>query len=147
MKPRVTFLCLFLAVGTLATVDSQQTTSASNVIVVTMDGLRWQEVFGGLSSDLLSKEGGGVSDGAPSERRFGGATPAERREKLMPFFWTVVAKRGQVFGDPSSGSTARVTNGLRFRTRATTSSCRASRIRASTATTRSPTPTSRCWNG
>ena len=32
----------------------------------------------------------------------------------MPFLWTVVAKNGQVFGDPSKGSDARVTNGMRF---------------------------------
>ena len=32
----------------------------------------------------------------------------------MPFLWTVIAKVGQVFGDPSKGSDARVTNGLRF---------------------------------
>ena len=30
------------------------------------------------------------------------------------FFWTIVAHDGQVFGDPSRGSLARVTNGLWF---------------------------------
>jgi hypothetical protein len=32
----------------------------------------------------------------------------------MPFVWSVVAKEGQVFGDPSRGSLSRVTNGLWF---------------------------------
>jgi hypothetical protein len=32
----------------------------------------------------------------------------------MPFFWSVVAKQGQVFGDPARGSLSRVTNGLWF---------------------------------
>jgi hypothetical protein len=32
----------------------------------------------------------------------------------MPFFWTVVARAGQVFGDPAHSSVARVTNTLRF---------------------------------
>jgi hypothetical protein len=93
---------------------AQQPTRASNVLIVTMDGLRWQELFGGLSPELLSKEGGGVSDPAPTLARFGGATPEERREKLMPFFWSIVAKQGQVFGDATRRSVARVTNGLRF---------------------------------
>lgn len=84
------------------------------MLVVSFDGLRWQEVFGGLSSALLTKDGGGVSDPAPSERRFGGSTPAERRAKLMPFFWTVVAKQGQIFGEPDRKSVARVTNTMRF---------------------------------
>lgn len=87
---------------------------ALNVLVVTMDGLRWQEVFGGLQADLLTKAGGGVGEAAPVTSRFGGATPAERRAKLMPFFWGVIATQGQVFGDPSRNSRARVTNGLRF---------------------------------
>ncbi len=79
-----------------------------------MDGMRWQEVFGGMSSGLLTKEGGGVSEAAPVEQAFGGATAEERRARLMPFLWTTVATDGQIFGDPSHGSDVRVTNGLRF---------------------------------
>src|SRR5206468_7149833 len=73
-----------------------------------------QEVFGGLQSALLTKEAGGVEEPEPIERRFGGGTAEQRREKLMPFFWTIVAHNGQVFGDPSRRSLARVTNGLWF---------------------------------
>src|SRR6476619_2177337 len=88
----------------------------SNVLVVTMAGMRWQEVFGGMSAGLLTPNEGGVSEGTKSkvEERFGGATPEQRREKLMPYLGTVSAKVGQVFGDPSKGSDARVTNGMRF---------------------------------
>ena len=88
----------------------------SNVLVVTMDGMRWQEVFGGLSAELLTPKEGGVSEASKAkvEGRFGGDTPEQRREKLMPFLWTVIAKVGQVFGDPSKDSDARVTNGKRF---------------------------------
>jgi hypothetical protein len=86
----------------------------SNVLVVTMDGLRWQELFGGMQKELLTKAAGGVGDAAAVETRFGGSTPEQRREKLLPFFWTVIAREGQVFGDPSRNSHARVTNGLWF---------------------------------
>jgi hypothetical protein len=79
-------------------------------MLVTMDGLRWQELFGGMSSDYLSKEAGGVTDPGPTERRFDAATPEQRRERLLPFFWTVIARQGQVFGDAAAGSEARVTN-------------------------------------
>jgi hypothetical protein len=91
-------------------------TPVRNILVVTMDGMRWQEVFGGMSSDLLTQKEGGVSDAAKKkiEERFGATTPEERRAKLLPYIWTVVAKHGQVFGDPSKDSDARVTNGLRF---------------------------------
>src|SRR5262245_14774956 len=92
----------------------QQTERAANVLVVTMDGMRWQELFGGMVADLLTKEAGGVAEAAPSQGRFGAPTPVERREKLMPFLWGVVAKQGPSFCDATEGSVARVTNGLRF---------------------------------
>jgi phosphopentomutase/2,3-bisphosphoglycerate-independent phosphoglycerate mutase family metalloenzyme len=105
-----------LLLGALASgaLRAQSPSRVDNVLVVTMDGMRWQEVFGGMVSELLTKDAGGVSDAAPVQARFGGATPEERREKLMPFLWTVVGTRGQIFGDPSRASVARVTNGLRF---------------------------------
>ena len=87
---------------------------ARNVFVVTMDGLRWQEVFGGLQGNLLTKDGGGVRDAAPSQSRFGGSTAESRREKLLPFLWTVVARNGQIFGDAARNSASRVTNTMRF---------------------------------
>ena len=76
--------------------------------------MRWQEVFGGMDSALLTKEDGGVSEAGPIATRFDGGTPDARRQRLMPFLWDVVAKQGQVFGDPSRQSLAHVTNGLWF---------------------------------
>jgi type I phosphodiesterase/nucleotide pyrophosphatase len=109
---------LFLTCAALLAAAQQNTASRTvrNVLVVTMDGMRWQEVFGGMTPELLTQKEGGVSEAAKkkSDERFGGPTPEDRRAKLLPFIWTVVAKNGQVFGDPSKGSDARVTNGLRF---------------------------------
>ncbi len=106
---------LLIAFAT-AVLVAQGPQPAANVLFVTLDGMRWQEVFGGMQADLLTKDGGGVTEQAAkdSERRFGGADAEERRRKLMPFLWTVVAKQGQIFGDPSAHSVARVTNGLWF---------------------------------
>jgi hypothetical protein len=93
---------------------AQQRPVITHVLFVTMDGMRWQELFGGMAAELLTKKEGVFNDPATTEKRFGGATPDERRGNLMPFFWTTVAAKGQVFGDASRGSIARVTNGLRF---------------------------------
>jgi Type I phosphodiesterase / nucleotide pyrophosphatase len=106
-----------MVLGTMLAVSgvaARQEPHAANVLVVTLDGMRWQEVFGGLASELLTKEAGGVTDAAVVEQQFGGSTPEERRARLMPFLWGIVARQGQVFGDPSQDSIARVTNGLRF---------------------------------
>ena len=85
-----------------------------NVLLVTVDGLRWQEFFGGCDESLLSKEAGGVRDVPALRRRFFRNNAVERRETLFPFLWKTVAAQGQIFGDPTVGSSVRVTNGLFF---------------------------------
>jgi hypothetical protein len=85
-----------------------------NVLVVTLDGLRWQEVFSGLDATLNSRSDGGVAKPERLAARFGRPTAQARREALLPFLWTVVAREGQVLGDPGRGSLVRVTNGLWF---------------------------------
>ena len=86
-----------------------------NVILITYDGLRWQEVFSGCDETLLNRElGGGVRDIPGLKARFWRDTPEERREALLPFFWKTVARQGQVFGDPAHNCRSRVTNGRNF---------------------------------
>ena len=41
-------------------------------------------------------------------------TAEESRATILPFFWDVVAKRGQVFGDRGVKNVARVTNPIRM---------------------------------
>ena len=85
-----------------------------NVLVVTLDGLRWQEVFSGFDQAVDTKVDGGVTKPERLVLRFDRPTPEARREALLPFFWTVVAREGQVVGDPGKSSLVRVTNGLWF---------------------------------
>src|SRR5439155_7359868 len=35
-------------------------------------------------------------------------------KKLLPFIWGTLAKKGQLFGSPARGSSAQITNGLKF---------------------------------
>jgi hypothetical protein len=112
---RLTVACTLVAIATFV-VSAQQAPAVTNVLLVTMDGMRWQEVFGGLQAPLVSKEDGGVADADVPwvKAHFDAGTPEQRREKLMPFLWATIAKQGQIFGDASRGSVARLTNGLRF---------------------------------
>jgi hypothetical protein len=84
-----------------------------NVVLITTDGLRWQEVFGGADEKLLTKEAG-VSDPAALKQEFWRDTPGARREVLLPFLWTVIATQGQVYGDVERDREVRVTNGHNF---------------------------------
>jgi Type I phosphodiesterase / nucleotide pyrophosphatase len=109
-RPSLTVLLLLLlaAAGALPAAEP-----VTNVVLVTTDGLRWQEVFTGAEERLLGKQGG-VEDPAALRRDFWRPTPEARRETLLPFLWTVVAREGQIYGNAARGSTARVTNGHNF---------------------------------
>ncbi len=117
---RTTFLVLLLTVlsgggASSAPADEPASRQTQNVILITYDGLRWQEVFSGCDETLLNREqGGGVRDVPALKTRFWRETPEDRREALLPFFWKTIAKQGQVFGDPAQRCRARVTNGKNF---------------------------------
>ncbi len=85
-----------------------------NVVVVVTDGLRWQEVFRGAETALVSDKPGGVEDVAATKKAFWRPTALERREVLLPFFWSVVAKQGVLYGNADAGSSAQVENGFKF---------------------------------
>lgn len=86
---------------------------ADHVIVITLDGFRWQEFFGGAQRPLFGKDVEKPEPSAPM-KRFLRETPEAGRAALMPFVWEVVARKGQVFGDPAHNSVSHVTNGLWF---------------------------------
>ena len=88
-----------------------------NVILVTLDGLRWQEVFGGFDPLLATKEAGGVATPAAVDRlkqAFARDSAEASRAAILPFFWSVVARDGQVFGDRGVKNVGRVTNPYKF---------------------------------
>jgi hypothetical protein len=86
-----------------------------NVVLIVSDGLRWQEIFTGADPSLIDREHGGIwADPKELKQKFWRDDVAERRRLLFPFLWSVVAKQGQIFGNQTKGSVARVTNGMAF---------------------------------
>jgi hypothetical protein len=112
--PRTLPRLLLLVLALFAFAGTAAAAATDNVILLMTDGLRWQEVFTGAEESLMSKEPGGVKDVDGLKQAFWRDTPEARREALMPFLWTVVAKQGQIFGNQAKGSTAQVTNGMHF---------------------------------
>ena len=78
-----------------------------NVILITLDGMRWQEVFSGAEKKLIVKKFG---DSAQVVRNFWNDSPERRSELLMPFFWNTIRKEGQLYGNRSFGNKVNVTN-------------------------------------
>ncbi|NUM99982.1 MAG: alkaline phosphatase family protein [Bryobacteraceae bacterium] len=112
LTPRLIPLLLF-TVLTVSGTAAQTAGKTRNVIFVMTDGLRWQEVFQGADSALMNKESG-VPDVEALKREYWRDTPAARREALLPFLWSVVARNGQIYGNRDAGSDAYLTNGLNF---------------------------------
>ncbi len=112
MRALARILCLALLSLPLAAAEPAHRTE--NVVVIVTDGLRWQEVFRGAETALVSEKPGGVEDVAATKAAFWRETSRERREALLPFLWSVVAKEGQVYGNVDAGSSAQVVNGYKF---------------------------------
>ena len=85
-----------------------------NVVLVTLDGMRWQEVFGGADTALFCQSKYFYPNQANLRREFGQATAEQRRQALMPWLWGTLAKQGQLYGDRPAGSLVNVTNNQWF---------------------------------
>ncbi len=95
-------------VGTFA-----QKPAAQNLVIITLDGMRWQEVFGGIDTALVNNKAF-TQDSAEVMKTFGGADAVERRKKLFPFLWTTIATEGQLYGNRQYGNYANVRNPYKF---------------------------------
>ncbi|RAJ94168.1 type I phosphodiesterase/nucleotide pyrophosphatase [Larkinella arboricola] len=103
---RISGLIFLLAVTSFSFVRAQQT---QNVILVTLDGVRWQEVFSGADSTLLF-DAAYSPDTASARKFFWAANPQERRKLVFPFLWNTVAKEGQLYGNRLKGSKVNTSN-------------------------------------
>jgi len=90
-----------------------QFTAAKHVIIVAIDGFRWQELFTGADSSILFDQLQ-VKDTAMMKSLFWHHDPIERRKKLMPFIWNYWASRGQLWGNQSLYSNVSVHNPYRL---------------------------------
>lgn len=96
------------------TTSSEAKTPIENVILITLDGLRGEEVFRGAEAAYLTKEAG-VKNVDQWKERYWRETAEERRKVLMPFLWSQwVTENGWIAGDVERDSVVAVSNGLYF---------------------------------
>ncbi|HMR90694.1 MAG TPA: alkaline phosphatase family protein [Chitinophagaceae bacterium] len=107
MKRTITSILLSACLAATALPASSQ--KAENLVIITLDGFRWQELFYGADSSLLSSTYY-TPDTATMQLLYGDASNSERRKQLLPFFWNVIAKRGQLYGNRSLGNKINVSN-------------------------------------
>jgi len=90
---------------------AQQT---ENLIIITTDGFRWQELFGGMDPVLAADKAYNQKDSFRIFSRFWSEDAGERRKKLMPFFWNTFANKGQVYGNRWLDNKVEVSNPYRI---------------------------------
>lgn len=90
-KTSVAFLLLYSALF-----YAQQ---SQNVIIITTDGLRWQELFGGMDKAIANEPKFNQGDSATIYKKYWDKDPSIRRQKLLPFIWSVVQSTGQIYGN------------------------------------------------
>ncbi|WP_420387465.1 sulfatase-like hydrolase/transferase [Roseivirga sp.] len=101
---------LLFALISLSACAQQKT---ENVFIITLDGLRWQELYTGADEALIGNKKY-VDNTTELSELFWRETALERRETLMPFFWSVLAKEGQLLGNRTLGSLVNCTNNMWF---------------------------------
>src|SRR5882762_9957070 len=109
MKIKITLILLFQIAFDFA---HAQRVKTENVILITLDGMRWQEVFSGAEKRLITKKF--VDDTVQLTKKFWDENPDRRRELLMPFFWNTIKKDGQLCGNRAIGNKVNVSNSQWF---------------------------------
>jgi Sulfatase len=103
---------LFIFICALSITVQAQTTKTENIILITLDGMRWQEVFSGAEKRLIAKKF--ADDTTGLLKTFWAEKPEAKREKLMPFLWNTIAKQGQLYGNRNLGNKVNTANKMWF---------------------------------
>ena len=91
-----------------------QENKTKNVVLISIDGYRWQEIFKGADSALLFNKKFCSQNPVSLTRKYWGISEQERRQKLMPFFWKTIAAEGQLYGNRNYDNQVNVKNKYRF---------------------------------
>ena len=108
MKKITLFLLLILGCDNNPIVN-ENGLKTQNVILITLDGGRWQEVFQGADKRIINN----IKDDIIKEAAFKSFwvdNETQRRNLLLPFIWNTIALKGQLYGNKTKGSVMKVTN-------------------------------------
>src|SRR5688572_20841825 len=107
MKKTIAIMLIAISISSFA-----QKLKTENVILITFDGMRWQEVFKGADSSYFRQQQH-LKDSKLKEK-FWRADQHENRKVLLPFFWNTIANEGQLYGNRTLGCKVNVTNNQWF---------------------------------
>ncbi len=111
-----TFLASFMFIFAAVTSAHAAPTKTETLVLITIDGLRWQEVFRGADKAFFDQEAyiAHKKTHDAFKAKFGLEAPGASRTALMPFFWNTLATHGQLYGNRDKGSVGTLTNAYHF---------------------------------
>ena len=83
------------------------------LVIITFDGLRWQELYGGADEALVN-DSRFVGNVGALKAKYWRETAEERREALMPFLWSYAPEHGYMLGNRTKNSRMQVDNTMNF---------------------------------
>jgi hypothetical protein len=95
---------IITAVFILSVLSVHSQNRAENIIIVTTDGFRWQELFKGMDSAIANNPDFNQGDSTLIFEKYWSNDVNERRRKLMPFLWNIIAAKGQLYGNRTYGN-------------------------------------------
>ena len=106
---------LFLGALLFLTVNCfGQQNNTHNLVIISLDGYRWQEVFQGADSSLLFNDKFYKQNPVSQANKYWAPSVEQRRKKLMPFFWSTIASREQLYGNRNYDNQVNVRNKYHF---------------------------------
>lgn len=118
MKNILTCLILFSALPVSQVSELKQSSKipalpSKNLFVITIDGFRWQELFTGADVSLINNVSY-TPDTSTIKIMYWSENEKERRQQLMPFFWNVIARKGQLYGNRNFDNKVNTANVYRY---------------------------------
>jgi len=104
-------IILLLALASLLPAADYKT---QNLVLVTVDGLRWQEVFSGIDPELMQLKEAGMDEADALRDSLWADSAQERRRRLLPFLWDELVPNGVIFGNPERNSQVVLNNKHHF---------------------------------
>jgi hypothetical protein len=110
----MTKFLIILSLAFLPPLLSKGQKGIENIIIITADGLRWQELFTGMDSSIANNKKFNQDDSEYLFKNYWHPDATERRKKLMPFMWSTIAAKGRVVGNRNYDSRVNTVNPYKF---------------------------------
>lgn len=105
-------LFMIILLPLLPALGLAQKPKTENVILITLDGFRWQELFGGADSSFMKQQK--FLKDPETRSKFWRDDAEMRRKVLFPFVWNTIGVQGQIYGNRKLGCKVNVSNNQLF---------------------------------